>query len=104
MSAELEAALLCCLAKNPDQRPQTAHDLSMLLSAVPTAASWSDTDAASWWRDYEDACAAAAAVTRRPPPKSQPVFAATVPIIETQSSAAPRYLDQSIGTADAGIG
>src|SRR5262245_5926868 len=104
VSRELEAALLRCLAKNPDQRPQAAHDLSILLSAVPTAASWSDADAAAWWRDYEEARAAAEAVTRRPPPKSQPVFAATVPIIETQSSAAPRYLDQSIGTADAGIG
>ncbi|HKB41448.1 MAG TPA: serine/threonine protein kinase [Gemmataceae bacterium] len=103
VSPELEAALLCCLAKNPDQRPQTAHDLSTLLSAVPTATSWSDAGAAAWWRDYEEALAAAAAVTRRPPPKSQPVFGATVPIIETQSSSAPRYLDQSIGTADAGI-
>jgi eukaryotic-like serine/threonine-protein kinase len=103
VSPELEATLLACLAKNPDQRPQTAHDLNSILSAVRSAASWFDADAAAWWRDYEQALAAAAAVTRPPPPAPQSVFAATVPVIETQISSAALYLNQSVGTADAGI-
>jgi serine/threonine protein kinase len=103
VSPKLEAALLACLAKNPDQRPQTAHDLNTLLSAVPSAASWSPLDAATWWRDYEKALAAAAAVTRPPLPNSPSDFAATVPVIETHTSSAPIYVGQSVGTADAGV-
>ena len=77
-------------------------DLNTLISAVPTADSWSPLDAAAWWRDYEQALADAAAVTRPPLPLSHSAFAATANLTETQTTYAPRYLGQSIGTADVG--
>jgi serine/threonine protein kinase len=53
ISPELEAALLACLEKRRDKRPQTARDLAALLERAPTARSWSLDDADAWWGRHE---------------------------------------------------
>jgi serine/threonine protein kinase len=53
VSAELEAALLACLEKRRDKRPQTARDLAALLDRAPTARSWSLEDAEAWWGRHD---------------------------------------------------
>jgi serine/threonine protein kinase len=58
VSPELEAALLACLEKRRDKRPQTARDLAALLDRAPTARSWSLEDADAWWGRHERAHAA----------------------------------------------
>jgi serine/threonine protein kinase len=55
ISAELEAALLACLEKRRDKRPQTARDLAALLDRAPTARNWSLEDADAWWGRHERA-------------------------------------------------
>lgn len=47
---ELERAILDCLAKDPADRPQSAHDLSQLLADCSTAATWDRGTAEEWWR------------------------------------------------------
>jgi serine/threonine protein kinase len=61
VSAELEAALLSCLEKSRAKRPQTARDLSALLSRAPTAGSWTLDDAEAWWGRHERSQAAGSA-------------------------------------------
>jgi serine/threonine-protein kinase len=48
---DLEAIVMQCLAKRPDDRPSGATDLARALArcAVP---SWSDDDAAAWWERH----------------------------------------------------
>jgi serine/threonine-protein kinase len=48
---ELEAVIMACLAKNPDERPQSAEELSRLLGAVQVPA-WTQRRAAAWWRAH----------------------------------------------------
>ena len=45
----LERIVLACLAKRPDQRPQTAAELARLLAAVEVVP-WDETQAAEWWQ------------------------------------------------------
>jgi len=47
---ELENALLKCLAKDPQQRPQTATELSEDLAKCPRDDSWTLKDAEAWWK------------------------------------------------------
>jgi len=54
--AELEAILLRCLAKTPEQRPATAAALQRELLAF--AAEWTQERAAGWWSDHAAALAA----------------------------------------------
>jgi serine/threonine-protein kinase len=44
----LEQVILACLSKNPDQRPQTADDLSARFRECKTQP-WSREDARRWW-------------------------------------------------------
>src|SRR4051812_42272182 len=74
VSPELEAALLACLAKSRDDRPQSAADLVELINRAPTAGSWSARDADAWWLDYQRFQTAA---TRDVPPTDS--FAKTSP-------------------------
>jgi len=53
VSPDLEAALLACLEKSRDHRPQSTRDLAALLDRVSTAASWTVHDANAWWIDHE---------------------------------------------------
>jgi hypothetical protein len=45
----LEALVLACLAKGPDQRPQSADELLAALEALDDVAPWTAADARSWW-------------------------------------------------------
>jgi len=46
---ELDAVVLACLAKNPEERFQDAMTLAAQLGAVPGLPAWSDERARSWW-------------------------------------------------------
>jgi serine/threonine-protein kinase len=45
----LEAAVLACLAKAPDERPETAEALLEQLEACADVPPWTDDDARRWW-------------------------------------------------------
>jgi serine/threonine-protein kinase len=48
---ELDALLLACLAKNPDERPTDAAAVRARLEQVPLADAWSQARAAAWWNE-----------------------------------------------------
>ncbi|MCC7084174.1 MAG: serine/threonine protein kinase [Pirellulales bacterium] len=50
---ELENALLSCLEKSRAKRPQTARDLSQLISRCQEALRWSIEEADAWWGRHE---------------------------------------------------
>jgi eukaryotic-like serine/threonine-protein kinase len=58
ISAKMDAAILKCLEKDPDLRPQTAVDLRDLLMACPRAAEWTPEARAAWWERYQNEAAA----------------------------------------------
>jgi eukaryotic-like serine/threonine-protein kinase len=45
----LDEVILACLAKHPEERPQTAGELSRRLAVVAAANSWNEEKAAKWW-------------------------------------------------------
>jgi eukaryotic-like serine/threonine-protein kinase len=63
--AELEALVLACLAKRPDDRPAGARELRLALAALPAARDWDEAAALEWWR------AAAARPVSKPATPSQ---------------------------------
>jgi serine/threonine-protein kinase len=50
----LEEIILQCLAKKPEQRPESAAALAALLKSVPEAEGWSEADAAQWWVKFRN--------------------------------------------------
>jgi eukaryotic-like serine/threonine-protein kinase len=70
---ELCHLLVRCLAKQPDQRPQSAADLRAELLACPVEP-WTDAQAAAWWRQHGTAVQA-----RRTASPVEP-YAATVAV------------------------
>jgi serine/threonine protein kinase len=50
--ADLEAAILGCLEKDPDRRPQTAAALARMLSDCGDIAAWTPERADAWWREH----------------------------------------------------
>jgi eukaryotic-like serine/threonine-protein kinase len=46
--AALDAVVIACLARRPDDRPQTAGDLDRELAAIPVAP-WTEEQARAWW-------------------------------------------------------
>ena len=47
---ELDAIVMSCLEKDPEQRPQDAVKLGRMLEGCQTCNSWSSTRARDWWR------------------------------------------------------
>jgi serine/threonine-protein kinase len=54
VSPEFERVVLACLAKRPEDRPQTAAELDRMLAEVETEP-WSEEDATHWWRTHQPA-------------------------------------------------
>jgi eukaryotic-like serine/threonine-protein kinase len=50
--ADLEALVLSCLAKDREQRPQSARDLLRRLDALPLGQPWTETRAHEWWKQH----------------------------------------------------
>ncbi len=48
----LETLILRCLAKRPDQRPQSALELKRLLGAITNVPEWTQESAERWWQTY----------------------------------------------------
>jgi serine/threonine-protein kinase len=53
--AALDAIVLACLAKNPDDRPQTAKELSRRLESVEGISEWTEDRAKEWWDVHQPA-------------------------------------------------
>lgn len=51
----LEALVMRCLAKKPEDRPPTAGILAHELEACPDAGAWTPADAQAWWIQHEPA-------------------------------------------------
>ena len=49
---DLEELIMCCLEKDPTDRPQSAAEVRTLLAALRDFRSWSERDAWDWWREY----------------------------------------------------
>jgi len=49
---ELDAIVLACLAKKPEDRPQTAEDLQERLDALVFATPWNQHRARAWWSTH----------------------------------------------------
>jgi serine/threonine protein kinase len=64
---ELESALLSCLEKSRAKRPQTARDLSALISRCAEANAWSIEDSDAWWGRHERGVSAAILGGNSPP-------------------------------------
>lgn len=55
--AELEVAIVSCLAKEPDQRPANARALAAKLRAIaiPDEHAWMAAKSRAWWDNYQPA-------------------------------------------------
>jgi serine/threonine-protein kinase len=54
VSPELDRVVLACLAKRPEDRPQTAGELDRMLSEIEVEP-WSEEEATRWWRTHQPA-------------------------------------------------
>jgi tRNA A-37 threonylcarbamoyl transferase component Bud32 len=62
VSPELEQLIMCCLDKNPEQRPAGADALDRALAQCAFATAWTDEQAQAWWE------ANLAGIEAAPPP------------------------------------
>ena len=53
--AALDELVLACLAKKPDDRPQSARELLRRLDAIDIGAAWTEQQARAWWSQHEPA-------------------------------------------------
>ncbi|MBW2528780.1 MAG: serine/threonine protein kinase [Deltaproteobacteria bacterium] len=68
VAADLEAWVLACLAKDPDERPQSAAEARERLAACTAVDRWSQADARDWWSEHGEACRA----EKEPPAEERP--------------------------------
>jgi serine/threonine-protein kinase len=54
LPVELETVIMQCLAKDPEQRPDSAHAMRERLTACFEIRRWRQADARAWWERYED--------------------------------------------------
>jgi serine/threonine-protein kinase len=52
---ELDAIVLDCLAKEPEQRPASMAEVRARLARVPLETPWTELDAETWWREHGQA-------------------------------------------------
>jgi serine/threonine-protein kinase len=57
VASDLEALLLSCLSKKPDDRPDSASELRRRLRACEDFGAWSEDAAREWWARHGDALA-----------------------------------------------
>ncbi|HEX2249879.1 MAG TPA: serine/threonine-protein kinase [Gemmatimonadales bacterium] len=57
ISSEVDSVILACLAKLPQDRPQTAGELSRRLAAAVNGDGWTDEKAHHWWDRHRPECA-----------------------------------------------
>jgi eukaryotic-like serine/threonine-protein kinase len=62
--ASLDRVVMACLAKRPEDRPQSAAELTRLLAAGDSAP-WTETQAREWWAANGEAGPEAEAVSER---------------------------------------
>lgn len=76
VSSDLEAVLLACLAKRPEDRPASAHVLRERLRACAAAGRWTNARAAQWWALHRHELRSGAAKNRAfsAAPASQPSY------------------------------
>jgi serine/threonine-protein kinase len=55
--SELDSVILACLAKLPEDRPQTAGELSRRLAAAINGNGWTEEQAHRWWDRHHPECA-----------------------------------------------
>lgn len=55
--SELDSVILACLAKLPEDRPQTAAELSRRLAAAVDGQGWTEEEAHHWWDRHHPECA-----------------------------------------------
>ena len=54
LPSDVEAILLKCLSKNPEERFGSSAALGEALAACSVAGQWTRTDAARWWAEHQD--------------------------------------------------
>ena len=54
LRGDLEYVILCCLAKDPNERPASAAELAAMLRAS-NCGEWSAQDAKAWWNEFGEA-------------------------------------------------
>src|SRR5262249_49577929 len=60
IESELEAVLIWCLSKKPDERPGSVMELSEELAKCPSASKWNANDGRAWWEAKQSGNAPAA--------------------------------------------
>jgi serine/threonine-protein kinase len=58
ISAALDAVVLSCLAKSPDDRPQSAKELMSRLDAIGDMPAWTEARSREWWEKNRPSAAA----------------------------------------------
>jgi serine/threonine-protein kinase len=64
--AALDQLVLCCLAKEPERRPQSARELSRRLAEIDVGDSWTQDSAQEWWARHRPGSPSRLAPSVRP--------------------------------------